>query len=830
MNPSFSENKLNSKNNPLFDDSQQRKRKRFDNGNQNFQRKFNKSDDSITYERNNQSNNNIKQDYNNDFIKDSKNESQVQYQNISKNNSKTEFINVLDSKDSKDVIRFIYNPNRHFTFSRQRKLLPIFEYKLPFLYLVKTKRIVIVTGVTGSGKSTQIPQYLFENGFCSHQWNVCCALPRRISAISIAERVAQEMGSQIGELVGYHVPLDLKGNDSTTKIWYMTDEILIREMMNDPLLCKYSVIIIDEIHERTVSTDLLLGLMCKVLKKRNDLRLIICSATLDVENIRNFFEQASKSNDSTFNRSFNLINNPSLTSSNPITSFNRTEISNTNKEFDSTFKHAGDLTGVLSIQRPHHEQVEIYYTKEPVENYIIAALKLFLEIHVKAPIHESVLIFFPTSDNIENFIELVERENINQSIWALPLHGSLTFRQQQTIFENPPENMRKVIVSTSIAESALTIPSIQYVIDSGFTMLRYYDPIEDRQCYSIDTISKASAIQRAGRAGRDNKNQKLNENTIYSHANVGKCFRLYTQKDYDKLPEKTIPEILRSDLTLFILQLKAIGVDNIVKFNFLSPPPSALLIRALEKLYALGTLDDYAKLVYPLGYHLVEFPIDPRLSKLLFQGVKLGCTKEMLTISAILSSPSMFLNVKISSEKFNKIKEKFTVAEGDPISYLNIYNSFIKQNNQMKWCQDHCLNFNVLNQIMRLRNDLEHHLRSIRISITSTDEVSILQKCIISGLFENAAQRTEDGKSYSLIKLGSNSTGELLIHPQSYLYKFPPPYVVFFEALYTHQVYMQCVMRVEPEWLEEMAPHYYQFRDSAKYRTLVEKGNYSVLE
>jgi len=615
--------------------------------------------------------------------------------------------------------------------------------------------------------------------------------------VSLAERVAQEMHTKLGDsLVGYNVQFDCKLTRET-KICFLTDGMLIREMMSDPLLSKYSVIMIDEAHERTLATDLLLGLLVKVLKKRTTLKLIICSATIDVDEMRQFFEKSSEmahKRRSEFNRSIGT----------------------------QRFTHKNDISSVLSVHGRQH-QVDVYYANEPIENYVVASFKTLLEIHQKEPLHESVLVFLTGQEDIDLLLEYIEQENISLegsnvgALHALPLHAALPFDQQKLIFDAPPRGTRKVIVSTNIAETSITIPGIVFVIDCGFVKQKYYDPLSDKNCLATCMISRASATQRAGRAGRDQH---------------GKCFRLYTEDAFlNSMPAKTIPEIQRSDLLPFVLQLKALGVHNIVRFPMLSAPPSPLIMRALEKLYALSAIDDYTNLTHNVGQKMAEFPIaDPKIAKMLLESGQWRCTAEALTVAALLSvGGSIFVGVRSVQDRVEKAKERFAVSEGDHIALLNIYNTFTskkRRDSAQKWCHDNFINYKTMIQVQNLRQQFSVYLKSIGISTgvscVQDGDLTRLQKCIICGFFENAAQRTQEGSNaYVFIKQQVSQSDTLSIHPQSFLFKFPPEYVVFYELVHTSNVYMRYVMPVEPEWLAEIAPHFYEFRESAKYRSLV---------
>jgi len=424
--------------------------------------------------------------------------------------------------------------SRYYQIYEGRKGLPVYNFKAEFLENVRNNQTVILVGETGSGKTTQIPQ------FCTHVFTgdrklVSCTQPRRVAAMSVAKRVADEMDVVLGEQVGYTIRFeDITSNKTLLK--YMTDGMLLREAMNDPILSRYNVIILDEAHERTVSTDVLLGLLKEVLAKRKSLRLVVMSATLDAGKFQDYFDGA------------------------PL------------------MKVPGRL-----------HPVEIFYTPEPERDYLEAAYRTVMQIHMCEE-EGDILLFLTGEQEIEDACKKVTEEGRKLGpeygeIKCLPLYSSLPPQMQQRIFEAapPPKRTggppgRKVIVSTNIAETSLTIDGIVYVIDPGFSKQKVYNPRIRVESLLVTPISKASAQQRAGRAGR---------------TKPGKAFRLYTENAFKKeLIEQTYPEILRSNLSGVVLHLKKLGIDDLVHFDFMDPPAPETLMRALELLNYLGALDD----------------------------------------------------------------------------------------------------------------------------------------------------------------------------------------------------------------------------------------------
>uniref|UniRef100_A0A915MJ30 RNA helicase n=1 Tax=Meloidogyne javanica TaxID=6303 RepID=A0A915MJ30_MELJA len=454
-----------------------------------------------------------------------------------------------------------------------RRTLPVFSYRDEFIEAVKEHQILIIEGETGSGKTTQLPQYLYESGFCSENKRIGCTQPRRVAAMSVAARVSEEMNTKIGALVGYTIRFE-DCTSERTKIKYMTDGMLLREFLNEPDLASYSVLMIDEAHERTLHTDVLFGLVKDIARFRKDLKLLISSATLDALKFSTFFDDA------------------------PI------------------FRIPG-----------RRFPVQIYYTKAPEADYLDAAMISVLQIHLTQPLPGDILVFLTGQEEIETVQEVLQ-ERIKllgsriKELIVLPIYANLPTELQSKIFEPTPPNARKCVLATNIAETSVTIDGIVYVIDPGFVKQSSYDARGGIDHLNIVTISKAAANQRAGRAGR---------------TGPGKCFRLYTSWAYQyELEDQPIPEIQRINLGNVVLMLLSLGITDLVHFDFLDPPPYEALAAALEHLYALGALNHKGMLT-KLGRRMAEFPCDPAMSKMVMASEKYECSEEIITIAAMLS-------------------------------------------------------------------------------------------------------------------------------------------------------------------------------------------------
>ncbi|VAH58919.1 unnamed protein product [Triticum turgidum subsp. durum] len=618
---------------------------------------------------------------------------------------------------------------------RLRQRLPVYKYRKAILYLVERHATTIIVGETGSGKSTQIPQYLKEAGWAEGGRLIGCTQPRRLAVQTVASRVAEEVGVKLGEEVGYTIRFEDETNPGMTMIKFLTDGVLIREMMEDPLLSKYSVIMIDEAHERSISTDILLGLLKKIQRRRPELRLIISSATIEARSMSAFFS---------------------------------------NRRKNSLLKPADDLPNpepaILSVEGRGYT-VETHYLEEPVSDYLQAAVNTVLIIHEKEPPGD-ILVFLTGQDDIDAALKLLndEIQHLGKHYFdlvILPLYSGLPRGDQDLIFVPTSKGKRKVVISTNIAETSLTLEGVVYVVDSGFSKQKCYNPISDLESLVVAPISKASARQRAGRAGR---------------VRPGKCFRLYTEEYYlSEMQSDGIPEMQRSNLVSCIIQLKALGIDNILGFDWPASPSPEAMIRALEILFSLGILDEDAKLTVPIGFQVAEMPLSVWVS---MRGVK---------------------------KEFDEAKLRFAAAEGDHVTFLNIYKGFHQSGKSSQWCYKNFLNHQALKKVIEIRAQLVRVVKRFGIQLKSCDrDMQAVRKAIIAGSFANSCHLEEYGQNgmYKTIR----TSQEVYIHPSSVLFRVNPKWVVYQSLVSTDKHYMRNVIAIEPSWLTEAAPHFYQFR------------------
>ncbi|KAF7552972.1 hypothetical protein G7046_g7240 [Stylonectria norvegica] len=652
-------------------------------------------------------------------------------------------------------------------------LLPIAKHRESLLYVVETHPVTIVIGQTGSGKTTQIPQFLERAGWCSEGKLIGVTQPRRVAATTVALRVAEEFGCEVGKEVGYSIRFE-DVTSAATRIKFLTDGLLVREALVDPLLTRYSVIMVDEAHERSISTDILLGLLKKIRKKRPDLRIIISSATLQAREFLDFF---SENND------------------------------------DQTQKGAAEakpeIGAIVSLEGRTYP-IDILYLESPAEDYVEKAIDVVFDIHT----HEGegdILVFLTGREEIDNAVQAVgermaDLDARHGPLIPMPLYAGLSSEQQMYVFDKTPDGTRKVVFSTNIAEASVTIDGIVFVIDSGYVKLRAYNPSTGIESLTATQISKAAASQRAGRAGR---------------TKPGKCLRLYTEESYHTLPEANVPELQRSNLAPVILQLKALGIDNIVRFNFLTPPPSELMSKALELLYALGALDEYAKLTRPLGSRMAELAVEPMMAKTLLSAPAFGCLSEILTIAAMTSlGGSVWFHHDGERKKMETSRRKFAVEEGDHLTLLNAYQAFItKGKKEARFCHENNLNFKSMSRAVSIRAQLKRYLERFNINVDETlagqasdktSQAEKIRRCLTTGYFSHAARMQPDG-TFRNVEGGT----VLHAHPSSLMFNRKADWVIFHEVMETsNKIFIREVTKIEKSWLLEYAPEFYKVSDA----------------
>ncbi|KAK0641328.1 putative pre-mRNA splicing factor [Cercophora newfieldiana] len=632
------------------------------------------------------------------------------------------------------------------TIKEQRESLPVYAFRQQLIEAVRANQILIVVGETGSGKTTQVTQYLAEAGFTNNGM-IGCTQPRRVAAVSVAKRVSEEVGCQLGQEVGYTIRFE-DVTSPATKIKYMTDGMLQREILIDPNLKRYSVIMLDEAHERTIATDVLFALLKKTLKKRDDLKVIVTSATLDAAKFSEYFNQC------------------------PIFTIP-----------GRTFP------------------VEILYSREPESDYLDAALTTVMQIHLTEPAGD-ILLFLTGQEEIDTSCEILYERmkalgpNVPELL-ILPVYAALPTEMQSRIFDPAPPGSRKVVIATNIAETSITIDHIYYVVDPGFVKQNAYDPKLGMDSLVITPISQAQANQRAGRAGR---------------TGPGKCFRLYTEAAYqsEMLPT-TIPDIQRQNLSHTILMLKAMGINDLLRFDFMDPPPVNTMLTALEELYALAALDDEG-LLTRMGRKMADFPMEPSLAKVLLASVEKGCSDEMVTIVAMLNLQNIFYRPKEKQTQADQKKAKFHDPHGDHLTLLNVYNSWKNNGYSNPWCFENFIQARSMRRAKEVRDQIVKIMDRHRHPLVSCGrEMDRVRKALCTGFFRNTA-RKDPQEGYKTLIEGT----PVYLHPSSALFGKQAEWVVYHTLVLTTREYMHYTTSIEPKWLVEAAPTFFKVAPTDK--------------
>ncbi|TIB66987.1 hypothetical protein E3P77_01948 [Wallemia ichthyophaga] len=656
--------------------------------------------------------------------------------------------------------------NRAKSIDQVRKSLPIYDYRGDILQAVQDHPVLIVCAETGSGKTTQLTQYLHEAGYTKNGRKIGCTQPRRVAAMSVAARVAEEMGSKVGYDVGYSIRFEDMTTDKTM-IKYLTDGMLLREFLTEPDLASYSALIIDEAHERTLSTDILFGLVKDIARYRPDLRLLISSATMDAEKFSEYFDDA------------------------PVF------------YGESASEEIESVTDTAAVPGRRYP-IDIHYTPQPEANYLHAAVTTVFQIHTTQP-RGDILVFLTGQDEIE-----AAAENIQETARVLgdripellvcPIYANLPSEMQAKIFEPTPQGARKVVLATNIAETSITIDGVVFVIDPGFVKQNAYNPRTGMSSLIVTPCSRAAAKQRAGRAGR---------------VGPGKCFRLYTKWAHNnELDESTVPEIQRTNLGMVVLMLKSLGINDLIGFDFMDPPPGETIIKALEMLYALGALNSKGELT-KMGRRMAEFPVDPMLSKSILASEGYGCTDEVLSIIAMLSeSASLFFRPKDKKMHADKARQNFIKPGGDHFTLLNVWQQWADTGFSQQWCYENYVQYKVLCRVRDIRDQLAGLCERVELFVESSvkaDDIIPIQKAILSGYFYNTARMDKGGGSYRTLK--TNQT--VHIHPTSSAFNMQPPprHMLFYELVLTSKEYMRQIMPIQSSWLAEVAPHYFTSQD-----------------
>lgn len=698
--------------------------------------------------------------------------------------------------------------------------LPVTEARKSIVNMVLRNPAVIIVGETGSGKTTQIPQYIWDD-IVSHfpkeeQGIVGCTQPRRVAAVSIARYVAAQRGGAVGGEVGYAVRFDDTCTEKT-KIKFLTDGILLREIQKDPLVLKYSCILLDEAHERTLHGDVLFGLLKDIVRKRNGddpnlspLRIVVMSATLNAEHFSEFWWKAP-----------------------------------------------------IGVVHGRTYPVAIYHTVEPQVDYVEATISTALFIHETEEVEGDILCFLTGQEEIEDAkIILEQRLSLLPphlpSYVVLPLYAALPYEQQLSVFQRAPKNQRKIILATNIAETSITVEGIKYVIDCGVVKAKFFNSKTGMECLAEVDISKAQATQRTGRAGR---------------MAAGKCYRLYAANAFESLKETTVPEIRRSSLLSIVLQMRSLHVKDVLSFEFMDMPKRSAVVKAEEILRILRAVNPAGEIT-KLGMRLTDFPIEPMPAMVLLAAKAMGIAKEGVIVIAMASTENLFLSSREFKEGADKCKMRFARAVGDHATLLSIFRAYQREpaSERKAWCETLGLSYRQmlkaedvmkqlmfilhekddqkllasiispkLTQIMQFTNKLKHDMGEEekiqdegngRISYDDDEEegarrssfhvdphktslenrvhlqdAELLRRALCFGYFLQAAFFNAKLGFYQTL-VGSTTVH---IHPSSVLFthRKKPALILYNSVVRTSKEYMKDISVIHEDWLIDAAPMFF---------------------
>lgn len=628
--------------------------------------------------------------------------------------------------------------------------LPIAAKRDEIKKVLAEHQVLIIAGETGSGKTTQLPKICLELGRGQHGL-IAHTQPRRIAARSVASRVAEELATPLGGLVGYQVRFEDQ-SDANTLVKLMTDGILLAETQHDRFLERYDTIIVDEAHERSLNIDFLLGYLKTLLPRRPDLKVIITSATIDLQRFSEHFDDA------------------------PII-----EVSGRTFPVDTWYRP------LTAEQDEEGNQIENDLT---VDQAILAALDeiaAFERSERKTP--GDVLVFLPGEREIRDAADMLRKAQLRHTE-ILPLYARLSPAEQQRIFQSHPG--RRVVLATNVAETSLTVPGIRYVIDSGTARISRYSYRAKVQRLPIEAVSQASANQRKGRCGR---------------VEPGICIRLYSEEDFLSRPEFTDPEILRTNLAAVILQMLHLRLGEIDRFPFIEPPDGKAISDGFNLLQELSAVNRENQLT-PMGRQLARLPIDPRLGRMLLEGARQGSLQEVLIIASVLSVQDPRERPPERQQAADQAHAQWKDADSDFAALVNLWRGFETQRQELgssalrNWCRKQFLNYQRLREWRDAHRQLSLICRDLQLQVNKeAADYPKFHKAVLSGLLSQIGQKTEDGDY-----LGARQR-RFWVHPSSGMGRKKPQWLMAAELVETTKLYARMVAKIEPDWIEPLAGH-----------------------
>ena len=631
------------------------------------------------------------------------------------------------------------------------KALPVYEQKQKILDCLEKNQVVIVESPTGSGKTTQIPVILYEAGYATNGV-IAVTQPRRIAALSVSEFISKQLGTSYPGLVGYKMRFEDK-TDASTKIKIMTDGILLQEMKLDPWLSKYSVIMVDEAHERSLNIDFVMGLLKRVLKERKDLRVIVSSATMNTQVFSEYFDNAPIVSIDTITYPVSVIYDP--------------------------------IPGGVTT------------TTDAGCDLLLSKICNTVERVLDNGDEGGILIFLPGEKIIKDCLDRLYRMPFSRHLHILPLYGRLSKEEQEKVFDEPPAGKKKVIISTNIAETSVTISDITTVIDSGLCKLNFYNPRNFTSSLIESSVSKASCNQRKGRAGRTHE---------------GSCYRLYKRMDFETRPEYTTEEIYRTDLSEVILRMAELGITDFYNFDFIASPGKEGIIGAVDTLNMLGALDS-DNCLSEIGKMMVRFPLEPRISRIIIEAIMRfpDVIDKALIAASFLSANSPFILPPNEEMEARKAHHRFRDMQGDFVTYLNIFNAYKQSDNKEKFCKKNYLDERVMAEIDNINYQLTQIVSDMNIPIVQgKGSFNDYLCCIACGMIQFVCIRTGRESYHSL------TADHICIHPGSVIFKQNPVFIVAGEIVRTSRIFAMSVSPLTKPMLDIINPSLYEKLQSCK--------------
>jgi len=641
--------------------------------------------------------------------------------------------------------------------------LPVTQYADKLIEAIQEHQVIIVAGETGSGKTTQLPQIAMLagrglTGLIGH------TQPRRLAARSVSQRIAEEVGEKLGESISFKVRFNEQGSqDSLVRL--MTDGILLAELANDRFLTKYDTIIIDEAHERSLNIDFIMGYLKQLLPRRKDLKVIITSATLDVNRFSNYFNGA------------------------PIF-----EVEGRSYPVELRYRPISEMT-IGSSDDDEFDDFE-----ENLPRAVVAAVEeCFQDAQEKGhPEHADILIFASTEQEIRELQETLIKHGPRHTE-VLPLYARLALAEQQKIF-NPSGGGRRIIIATNVAETALTVPNIRYVIDSGFARISRYNYRSRVQRLPIEAISQAAANQRKGRCGR---------------IAPGVCIRLYSEEDFLSRPEFTEPEIKRTNLASVILQMQSLKLGSLEEFDFIEPPDHRLVNDGRKLLIELGAMSEKKNELTKIGYQMAKMPIDPRLARMILGGAHFGVLNEVLVIVAALAVQDPRERPADKQMQADQKHALFREADSDFLFYIKLWETLhanrenMSENKRRTFARNHFLSWLRLREWKKTHEQLVDLAKGLNLSFNEKKaSYENLHRALLTGLLSFIANKTDERNVFMAVR-----QQKARVFPASTLHKTNTPWVMAFEMVETSQVYLRTLAKIEPEWIllaaRDLVKHHY---------------------